>query len=160
MNAMWFRANGVEGTRETAPAGHPVYTVTHTASGRYLTTDVVSLALRTAREWAAQAPTVALMSSPLPAAERCSSGLARGASLTMPSDAQARKLIVARDNLTRPGLLSRGGHEWQASITMLRALRRRGWITLNDPTRPTYGMINDSGRRALARYEASKVGAR
>jgi len=159
MIGMWFRKNGVEGTTEQAPAGHQVYVVTHAASGHYFRTDVPALALRIAREWAAQAPAVAVMTSPLPAAERCASGLGRGANLTMPTDAQARKLIVARNNLTRPGLLTRGGREWQADIRMLLAMARRGWIEL-DRNRAMYGVLTDSGRRALARYEASKAGAR
>lgn len=37
---------------------------------------------------------------------------------------------------------------------MLRSLARRGWVELNHPIRPSYGTLTDSGRRALARYEA------
>ncbi len=152
MNAMWFRKNGVEGTREIAPAGHYVYTVTHTASGRSMTTDVSSLALRIAREWAEQAPAVELMTSPLPAAERCASGLARGASLTMPSEPQARALDNPRGVVLRYGSTGVG-------LTMLRSLARRGWIVLDDRIRPAHGVITSNGRRALSRYEA-KAGAR
>lgn len=191
MNAMWFRKNGVEGTRRVAPAGHHVYTVTHAPSGRHMTTDVSSLALRIAREWAEQAPVVELfeahehtaanlaaglpadfmcgcakgdllvpcrhtaprVESPLPIAERCSSGLARGASLTMPTDAQARALDNSRGVVLRYGSTGVG-------LTVLRSLARRGWIVLDDRIRPAHGVITSNGRRARARYEASKAGAR
>jgi len=158
MNAKWFDKNGVTGTREVAPAGHYVYTVTHAASGRTMTTDVSSLALRIAREWAKQAPAVELMTSPLPAAERCASGLARGATLTTPNEAQAARMREAVQ--FRDGVIPRYGHTYGVGLSMLRALARRGWVELNHSIRPTYGTLTDNGRRALVRYEASKAGAR
>lgn len=101
------------------------------------------------------------MASPLPVDEQRCSGLAGGgAAANAMSEPARRKLIIARDNLIRPGRIARGGHEWEANVRMLRALARRGWLTLDNPIQPRYGDLTDAGRKALARELASMGGAR
>lgn len=147
--SIWFERNGITGTTETAPAGHPVYVVT-AANGATMKTDVGSLARSVAIEWSVCPPAAPQIVSPLPAAERCASGLSAGATLTMPTEPQAR--VLARGAAGRG--IWRYGHTYGVGITMLRALARRGWLELDDKVRPQYGTLTDAGRKALARYDA------
>jgi len=147
----FFQMGDVTGTADTNADGVRIYTVTHTLTGHTTSSTVAALALRVAREWVAQAPVVAAFAqieSPLPAAERCASGLARGATLTMPTEPQARALA----KVDGEGFLRRFGVFGVGHI-MLRALARRGWVDLDHPIRPLYGRITSAGRRALAAYE-------
>lgn len=158
--SIWFERNGITGTTETAPAGHVVYVVT-AANGATMRTDVGSLARSVAIEWSVCPPPAPQMASPLPAAERCTSGLATGATLTMPTEPQARIMSEAADWWA--GTVRRGRHCPETATTGLRNMRamaRRGWLELDDPIRPTYGTLTDAGRRALARYNAATAGAR
>lgn len=143
----WFSRNGVQGTTEQAPAGHPVYVVTH-VGGAIMKTDVGSLAQRIAIEWATTPPAAPQIVSPLPAVERCTSGLASGATLTMPTEPQSARLRAASIGT---GQLWRGPF---CDVRMMRALARRGWFELDNRVRPSYGTLTDAGRRALARYES------
>lgn len=126
-----------------------MYTVTSPAGRVLITTDVQSLALRVQREANTIPTPAAQVVSPLPAAERCSSGLAAGATLTMPTEPQARALAGA-DTF---GHIPRYGYRG-VGYTVLRALKRRGWVELNHPVRFDLGRITEAGRKALARYEA------
>lgn len=82
----------------------------------------------------------------------------------MPTEAQARAMRNAvkwsSAQLGRPAMVLRYGAVHGVGLTMLHAMRRRGWVVLDDRAHPSYGTLTDAGRRALARYEASKAGAR
>lgn len=144
------------------PAGVETFVVRDRRTGvEHDATTMPSVALKIFREvFALAAP--AQMESPLPAAERCTSGLADGATLTMPTEPQYRIMHVSAKwtPVGTPVVLQR----WRGcNITMLRALARRGWVELNHPIRPSHGTLTDAGRKALARYEAkhgTPVGAR
>lgn len=47
-----------------------------------------------------------------------------------------------------------------ATLTMLKAMARRGWLELDNAVRPTHGTMTDNGRRALERWQAAQGGAR
>ena len=184
---IWFSRNGVQGTTEQAPAGHPVYVVT-AANGATMRTDVSVLAQSVAIEWSVCPPTAPAsrkcscqphpifghedrcryagmgpasrqIESPLPTVERCASGLATGANLTMPTKMQSYAMACAvkwsSAQLNRPAVIYRTS---RTNIRTLLAMSRRGWLDLDHPIRPTCGTLTDAGRRALARYE-SKHGA-
>jgi hypothetical protein len=95
---------------------------------------------------------VAQMASPLPPAERCTSGLARGTSVTALSPELLAKLREATLNPTATDALLRGpaDQHGRATRTQLVALARRGYLVLNHSVRPTYGTLTDLGRRACA----------
>lgn len=73
----------------------------------------------------------------------------------MPNEAQAARMREAAQ--FRDGVIPRYGHTYGVGLAMLRALRRRGWVVLDNRTQPTHGTLTDAGRRALARYEVSKM---
>lgn len=92
------------------------------------------------------------IASPLVESERQSSGLARGARLTMPTVAQARVMGIAVKWQT-PGYPAYVTRSRRCDLRMLRALARRGWVELDHPIRPLRGDLTDAGRHALAAYE-------
>lgn len=83
--------------------------------------------------------------SPLRADERSASMLATGATLTMPTDAQAVCLRLAHRN---GGIIHRGV---LCNLRQLKGMARRGWLTLDHPIRPTYGELTEAGLKALQR---------
>lgn len=103
----------------------------------------------------AATPAPAQIVSPLaPAAQVPASNLAAGATLTVPTVAQARSLQWATDNDggVRRGHASVTGQT--ATFDQLRAMARRGWLHLDHPVRPCSGIITNAGRAALAAYVA------
>jgi hypothetical protein len=136
------------------PAGVEAFVVVDSRTGVERDgTTVGSVALKIFREVFALAPAPAQIESPLPAAERRCSGLARGATLTMPTEPQARVMAITV-KWTREGAPLQIFRSKRCDLRMLRALARRGWLELNHPIRPTYGTLTDAGRKALAAYEA------
>ncbi len=85
------------------------------------------------------------------------SNLAAGATLTMPLLPQARCLAWSAGadwgtRQVRRGYASVTGQT--ATSAQLFAMARRGWMELDHPYRPTFGMITGAGRHALAAYVA------
>lgn len=92
----------------------------------------------------------ARIESPLPAAERQSSGLAGGGAAANAMSAPVRDMLV-RASENAAGEVWRGRGRGTYPLPMLRAAARRGWLELNHPARPAWATLTDAGRKALAR---------
>ncbi len=104
----------------------------------------------------ADVPAPAPVTSPLtPDTQVPASNLAAGATLTVPTEAQARAMAIAikwsSAQLGRGPVVRRGR---RTPAPMLRAMARRGWLVLDHSIRPTAGTITPAGRYALAAYVA------
>lgn len=102
----------------------------------------------------AAVPEPAQIVSPLaPAAQVAPSNLATGATLTMPTLPEARCIDWAytHDGSIRRGMASVTGAT--APLSVLRAMARRGWVTLHGSGyRPTHATVKPSAAAALATY--------
>lgn len=140
------------------PAGVESFVIRDGRTGiEYDGTTMPSVALRIFREVFAL-PAPAQIESPLPAAERQSSGLAGGGAAANAMSAPVRAMLAScrRRRSIERGRLADGNYP----IRMLKAAARRGWLALDDQIRPTFGTLTDAGRKALARELTSIGGAR